>query len=51
LALGETELMRHLYPSPACEVVVRVELLLQFQGLVAGVGLATPSAKPVGAGK
>lgn len=51
LALRETELVRHLYSSPAREVVVRVELLLQFQGLVPGVGLAAASTKPVGAGE
>ena len=51
LALSEAELMRHLYPSPAREVVVRVELLLQFQGLVASVGLAASPAEAVGTGE
>ena len=48
LALRETELVRHLDPAPAREVVVRVELLLQFQGLVASVGLAASPAEAVG---
>ena len=34
--------MRDLDPAPAREVPVEVELLFQFQSLVAGVGL-TPS--------
>ena len=51
LSLRETELVRHLYPSPAREVVVRVELLLKFQGLVASVGLAAPPAEAVGTGE
>ena len=48
LPLRETELVRHFYPAPAREVVVRVELLLQFQGLVAGVGLAASTAEAIG---
>ena len=31
--------MRDLYPPPAREIAVEVELLLQLQRLVAGVGL------------
>ena len=41
LPLGETELVRHLYPSPARQVVVGVELLLELERLVAGVRLPT----------
>ncbi len=42
LPLGEVERMRDLYPPPARQVLVEVEFLLQFQGLVSGVRLATP---------
>ena len=44
LPLGETKLVSHLYPPPPGEVVVGVELLLQLQGLVAGVSLAASAS-------
>ena len=49
LALRQAELVRHLYPPPPGEVVVGVELLLQLEGLVAGVGLAAAPPEAVGA--
>ena len=51
LALGQAELVRHLYSAPAREVVIRVELLLQLQGLVPGVGLPAAPPQPVGPGE
>ena len=39
LTLRETQSMGNLDPSPACEVPVKVELLLQLQGLITGIGL------------
>ena len=51
LALCQAELVRHLYPPPPREVVVRVELLLQLQRLVAGVGLPAAAAETAGAGE
>ena len=36
--------MGDLYPAPPGQVAVKVELLLQLQGLVAGVGLSAPAA-------
>jgi len=45
LALSQTQRMRNLQPSSAGEVAVKVELLLQFQSLVSGVGL--PAALPL----
>ena len=44
LPLGETKLVSHFYPPPPGEVVVGVELLLQLQGLVAGVSLAASAS-------
>ena len=40
LPFGEAQLVRHLDPSPPGEVMVRVEFLLQLQGLVPRVRLA-----------
>ena len=51
LPLRQAQLVRHLYPPPPREVVVRVELLLQLQGLVAGVRLAAAAAEARGAGE
>ena len=48
LSLRQAELVRHFDPSPAGEVVVGVELLLQLQGLVPGVSLPAPPSQPVG---
>ena len=42
LALGEAEGVGYLNASPPGEVAVEVELLLQLQGLVPGVGGALP---------
>lgn len=42
LALGETERVRDLDPSPPRQVPVEVELLLQLERLVPGVSLPTP---------
>ena len=36
--------MGDLYPAPPGQVAVKVELLLQLQSLVAGVGLSAPAA-------
>jgi hypothetical protein len=44
LALGQAERVRHLYSPPPGEVVIRVEFLLELEGLVARVGLAAASA-------
>ena len=44
LSLGQVEQVGDLYPSPARQVVVVVELLLQLQGLEATVGL--PASTP-----
>ena len=40
LALRQTESVSDLYPPTSSEISVEVELLLQFQGLVPGVGLS-----------
>ena len=45
LSLGEVEQVCDLYPSPARQVVVVVELLLELQGLEAAVGLAASAAR------
>ena len=45
LALGQTQLVRHLYSPPTREVMVGVELLLQLEGLVARVRLAVAAAE------
>ena len=42
LALGEAEGVGDLYAPPPGEIAVKVELLLQLQGLVSSVGLAAP---------
>ena len=39
--------MSHLYPPPARQVVVGVELLLELEGLVAGVRLPTSPPQAV----
>ncbi len=44
LSLGEAERVGDLDPSPTRQVAVEVELLLQFQGLVAGVRLTAAFA-------
>ena len=41
LALRQTESVGDLYPPTPCEISVEVELLLQLQGLVASVRLAS----------
>ena len=51
LPLGQAQLMRHLDPPPAGQVMVRVELLLQLQGLVTGVGLTTATTEAIGTSK
>ena len=48
LALGEAQRVRHLDPPPPRQVVVRVELLLQFEGLVARVRLPSAASQSVG---
>ena len=48
LPFGQAELVSHFYPPPPGEVMVRVELLLQLQGLVAGVSLPASASQPVG---
>ena len=48
LALCEAEGVGDLYPSPPGEVAVEVELLLQLQGLVAGVGCALAFGLAIG---
>lgn len=47
LPLRQAQGVGHLYPSPSRQVVVRVELLLEFEGLVPGVGLSTSSAEAI----
>lgn len=42
LALREAQGVCDFDPSPSCEVAVEVKLLLQFQGLIAGVCLPSP---------
>ena len=42
LPLGQTEGMSDLNPAPPSEIAVKVELLLQLQGLVSSVGLSAP---------
>ena len=44
LPLRQTESVSDLYPPTASEISVEVELLLQLQGLVSGVGL--PASLP-----
>ena len=45
LSLGQVEQVCDLYPSPAGQVVVVVELLLELQRLEATVGLATATPR------
>ena len=45
LSLGETELVSHLYSSSSREVMVGVKLLLQLEGLIAGVRLTASAAE------
>lgn len=47
LPLREAEGVRHLDPPPPRQVVIRVELLLQFESLVAGVRLPTSTPQSV----
>jgi len=47
LSLCEAELVSHLDAPPPSEVMVRVELLLQLQGLVPCISLSAPSPKSV----
>jgi len=51
LSLSETELVSHLDPASPSEVVVRVKLLFQLEGLVSGVSLSAPPSQSVGPGK
>jgi len=44
LSLGETECMCYLDSPPASEISIEVELLFEFESLVAGVRLPTPLA-------
>ena len=46
LPLRQAQLVRHLDPPPPRQVVIRVELLLQLQGLVPRVRLPPPPAQP-----
>lgn len=46
LALGEAEGVRDLDASPPGQVAVEVELLLQLQDLLSGVGSARPLGFP-----
>jgi len=46
LALGEAESVRDLDASPPGQVAVEVELLLQLQNLLSGVGGARPLGLP-----
>ena len=48
LALRQAEAMRHLDPSSPRQVVIRMELLFQFERLVARVRLASTTSKSVG---
>ena len=45
LPLRQAQLVRHLDPPPPRQVVIRVELLLQLQGLVPRVRLPPPPAE------
>lgn len=47
LSLRQAQRMRHLYAPPPRQVVVRVEFLLELEGLVPGVGLPTSSSQAV----
>ena len=47
LSLRQAEGVRHFYPPPPRQVVVRVELLLQFKGLVPRVRLPSSPTEPV----
>lgn len=47
LAFGEAQSVRHLYPPPAGQVVVGVELFLQLEGLVTGVRLSAAASESV----
>lgn len=42
LALRQTHGVRNLHPSAPCQIAVEVELFLQLQSLLAGVGSAGP---------
>ncbi len=44
LSLRQAQGVGDLYPAPPGQVAVKVELLLQLQSLVAGVGLSAPAA-------
>lgn len=47
LSLGETQRVGHFDSPPPREVVIRVEFLLELEGLVARVCLSAPSAQAV----
>jgi hypothetical protein len=51
LSLREAKLVCHFDPSPPREVVIRVELLLQLQGLVTGVSLTASPPEAIGSRK
>ena len=44
LSLRQTKRVSHFYPSPPRQVVIRMELLLQLECLIARIRLSTPSA-------
>ena len=48
LALRQAQGVRHFDPPPPRQVMIRVELFLQFQRLVAGVGLPSSTPQSVG---
>lgn len=48
LSLGQTKLVGHFDPSSPREVVIRVELLFKFQGLVTGICLTASPSEAVG---
>lgn len=48
LSLRQAQRMRYLYASPPGQVPVEVELFLQLQGLIAGVGRPLPFCFAIG---
>lgn len=47
LSLGQAQRVGHLYPPPASQVVIGMELFLQLKGLVSGVRLSATASEPV----